>query len=163
MGQLWKSVEEVLEYAMAEEQKAVALYRLFAEQSPSDELRTLFGGLVTAEMGHFKKLAKMRRATEATLVARRLHRLPRPPATSLLDAGIADVASAYRYAIRAEKQAQDLYAMLAGMATEPKVRDAFQMLADEELGHKSLLEADLEKRQSKGGFLKRLFRLAPKP
>jgi rubrerythrin len=78
---------------------------------------------------------------------------------TLRSKGITDIASAYRYAIRAEKGAAHLYGTLAGLATDPGVRRTLEMLAQEELEHKRRLEADRERRR--GGFLTRLFRFAP--
>ncbi len=159
MAHLWKSVDEVIHYALGEEQKAVALYRLFADQAPSAKLKALFEGLVQEEMGHFRKLVRTRRATAASLAASGLGRLPHPQGASLDASGITDVESAYRFAIRAERGAFRLYSLLAEMAGMPDVRATFEMLAREEAGHKEKLEADLQKRLDRGGFLKRLFRL----
>ena len=159
MAQLWKSADEAIHYALAEEQKAVALYRLFADQAPSAKLKALFGELVQEEMGHFRKLMKMQKITAAALAASGLGRLPHPRSASLEASGITDVESAYRFAIRAEKGAIRLYALLGQMAQSPDARETFEMLAREELDHKTKLEADIQARLATGGFLKRLFRL----
>ncbi len=52
MRQLWNSVEEVLDYAIAEEQKAMANYRAFAGQSASAEMKRLFAGFAVDEARH---------------------------------------------------------------------------------------------------------------
>jgi len=159
MAQLWRSVSDVFDYAMAAEQKAVGLYRALQSQAPSEKLKTLFGDLALQEEGHFGKLLRMRKATAASLEASGIGCVPRPRGVTLETRGITDIASAYRYAIRAEKGAARLYATLADMAADPEIRRTFEVLTQEELAHRAWLEADLAKRES-GGFLKRLFRFA---
>jgi len=160
MTHLWKTAEDALDYALAEEQKAVAIYRTLEGQAPSRKLKELFGELATEEEAHFKKLLRMRRATSASLEAAGLGRLPRPRRLSLESAGISDIESAYRYAIRAENGAARFYATMADMVGDPKIRKTLNVLVQEELGHKAKLEADLASRRSGRGFLKRLFRLS---
>lgn len=157
---LWSSPDDVLDYALAEERKAEALYRALESQAPSAKLKALFADLASAERGHFGKLLKMRKATAASLDANELlHHIPRPRRATLEARGITDVASAYRYAIRAEKSAACLYATLGEMTTNPKVRRTFEWLVQEELQHKATLEADRAKREG-SSFLKKLFRFA---
>lgn len=163
MAHEWGSLDEVFDYALGEERKAEELYRALEGQAPWADLKALFGELASAEAGHFRRLLELRRATAGAFDARdALRRVPRPPAATLEARGITDMASAYRYAIRAEKGAACLYASLGDLATAPEVRRTFEWLAQEELGHKARLEADRAKRR-KGGFLKRLFRFAPSP
>ncbi len=159
MARQWRSVEEVLDHAMGEERKAEELYRALEVQAPSEDLRALFGDLASAEAGHFEKLLGIRTAKAASFaVSDLLSRLPRPQGVTLESKGITDIASAYRYAIRAERGAARLYGTLAGLASDPEVRGTLEKLTQEELEHRQRLEADRERRR--GGFLRRLFRFA---
>ncbi|HPD16455.1 MAG TPA: ferritin family protein [Planctomycetota bacterium] len=159
MSQSWKSVDEALDYAMAAELKAAALYRALEQQAPSAKLKALFARFASEEDGHYRKLARLRQGAAAALGPGGPLAVPRPASATLEARGITDIASAYRYAIRAEKGAARLYATLADLATSPRVRQTFELLMQEELKHRAWLEADLAKREG-GGFLRRLFRRA---
>ena len=159
MGQMWKSVDDVLDYAISEEHRAVFVYRSFAKQAASAEMRKIFTGFMADETEHFKKLLKMRKASDVTLTEGSLAAL-KPRVARLPEGELVEPEAAYRFAIRAEKSAQSLYATLAEMAENPKIQQVFETLADEELAHQAKLEAELKGRQSPAGFFKGLLRLA---
>ena len=158
MRQLWKSVEEVLDYAIAEEQKAIVTYRAFASQSVSAEMKRLFAGFAVDETRHAGKLLSMKRDKSASLAVTAVASLPRPRLPRSADGEELTVGAAYKFAIKAEKNAADLYTMLGQMSLDPEIQDAFRSLAADEQGHGAKLVADLEKRRASAGFLTKLFR-----
>ena len=162
MGQLWKSVDDVLDYAIAEEHRAVFVYRSFAKQAASAEMRRVFTAFVADEVEHFKKLLKLRKASTMTLTEGSLATL-KPRRARLPEGELVEPEAAYRFAIRAEKSARSLYMTLGEMAEDAKIRQVFETLAAEELGHQAKLEAELKERKSEAGFFKGLLRLVLGP
>ena len=159
MGQMWNTVEEVLDYAILEERQAVFMYRAFAGKAATPELKQLFEAFVDEEKLHFEKLLKMRKASDATVAEGSLSKLPKPRKVKMPADGLVDEAAAYRFAIRAEKRAWELYWVFAQMAKEPKIRKTFESLADEEMKHGERLKAALKAHQSPKGIFKGLVRL----
>lgn len=159
MKHMWGSVDEVLDYALGEEQKAVITYKAFARQAGTAELRRVFEGFVDEETAHFKKLLRMKKSASVSLPGDGLSSLPRPKGGKLPADQIVDAEGAYRFAIRAEKAAWELYWVFSEMAGDPKVRETFRMLAEEEKAHRVKLQEEWKQRQSPKGFLKGLVRL----
>ena len=159
MGHMWDTVEEVLDYAILEERQAVFMYRAFAGKAATPELRQLFQALVDEEKLHFEKLLKVRKASDATVAEGSLSKLPKPKKVRVPADGLVDAAAAYRFAIRAEKSAWELYWVFSQMVKEPKIRKTFEFLAAEELKHREMLGAALKARQSPKGLFKGLIRL----
>ncbi len=157
MAQSWETVDEVLIFALSEEQKAAALYKALSDQAPSPKLQELFDGMSAEETAHFKKLIRVRKATEAWFEASGLRRLPRPQAVKLSEAGITDIESVYRFAIRGEASAVNLYSTLSQMTQDPEIQRTFSELADEEEAHMNRLRGDLAKQQGIRAFLKKVF------
>jgi len=158
MGQFWTSVNDVLDYAIGEGQKAVFTYRAFAREADSAEMRRIFSGLVADEVAHFKKLLKLRKASTFTVTDGSLGGLkPRP--VKLPPGHLREPAAAYRFALQTEKSACELYTMLSQMAKEPEIRQVFETLAAAEQGHRAKLENELEQGKSAIGFLKGLLHL----
>ncbi|HPD17936.1 MAG TPA: ferritin family protein [Planctomycetota bacterium] len=159
MQHLWKSVDEVLDYALGEEQKAVITYKAFARQAGTAELRRVFEGFVDEETAHFKKLLRMKKSGNVSLPGDGLNSLPRPKGGKLPADQIVDAEGAYRFAIRAEKAAWELYWVFSEMADDLKIRHVFKLLAEEEKAHRAKLQEEWKQRQSPKGFLKGLVRL----
>jgi rubrerythrin len=159
MGQMWNSVDEVLDYAIVEERQAVFMYRAFASRAATQELKQLFEGFVGEEKAHFEKLLKMRKASDVTVETGSLSRLPKPKKVTVPADGLVDATAAYRFAIRAEKSAWELYWVFAQMTKEPEIRKTFELLAGEELEHRERLKGALEARQSPKGIFRGLIRL----
>jgi len=158
MGQTWKSVNDVLDYAIREEQQAVFVYRAMGHQAPSEGMKELFGGLEADETSHLKKLLKLRKATTFTVTDGSLSTLPHRRTVRLPADGVVDAEAAYKFAIRAERNARELYWLFSQMAAEPAIQQLLGTLAAEEQAHEAKLEADLAKRRTQRGFLRRLFR-----
>ncbi len=158
MKQLWQSADEVLDYAIGEEKKAVVTYSAFAKQSVSEEMRTLFEGFAREEARHAGRLMAMKTDKPRPLSAPDLAAIPRPRLPRSADGEELTVEAAYQLAIQAEKNAADLYTALGRMSAEPAIQDAFTSLATEEQAHGAKLAADLEKRRASAGFLTKLFR-----
>ena len=61
-----------------------------------------------------------------------------------------------------ERDANTLYTALAETAPEPNIKQAFQLLAEDEQRHRDHIEADLKKLKSQTGVLGRIFHFSKK-
>jgi rubrerythrin len=156
MIRYWKSTGEVLDYAMATEIEARAIYRALAAQASSAKMKILFERLAVQEDRHFKRLQGMKKGGTLSLSGAEILALSRGISARRLPAKMS-MREAYRYAIRAEKDALQFYSVLGRMAADPAIRRLFETLAEEEERHRVWLEERLKEQQS-SGFLRRLFR-----
>ncbi len=138
----------------------MALYHAFADQAPTPELGAFFEEMVLEKTRHFKKLLRSRKVSDAWLKASGLRRLPRPPCAELAAAGISDLESACRFAIRAAESALELCTTLAQMTQDPTIQRAFSDLADDEEAHVNSLRAELAKHRGTRAFLRKVLSLA---
>ena len=141
MGKDVKSLQEILEYAIAKEQVARAMYANASEQAENASVRRVLSGLALAEAGHEKALQRLD-----------ISQLPEPApqrATDLriaefledvtLDAG-ADLQTVLIYAMKREQKSRDFYQAMAEQYDDPDAKKLFLRLASEEEGHKRTLE-----------------------
>lgn len=139
------NLNEILDYAIALEQRAVDLYTLIADKAKSEHNRQLFLSFAREEMGHKTKLENVKKGKLEIEVAEKV-----------MDLKIADYAndveltdnSSYQtilmYAMKQEKQAFRLYTDLADRAEDPQIRDLFLALAQEEARHKLRFEIEYD-------------------
>lgn len=142
----WGSVEEVLDFAIGEEEKSARLYSELAQRMEEPALRETLISFAAMEQQHKEKLLALKQSGVD------LH----PSRVEALDLKVAEymVASEMRpdmsyqeiltLAMRREKAAHDLYMDLAAGATTADVRDAFLVLAQEEANHKLYFETEYD-------------------
>jgi rubrerythrin len=142
------SIEEILDFAIAEEMGAVAFYRDLAGKARNAHMRQALEGFAEEEKGHKKRLEHMRRDPAALNKAF--------PSEKVADLKIAEIlvpikpnpnmdyADAISIAMRKEKSAMLMYKMLAAMTDDEAMRDTFLALSQEEAKHKLRFETEYD-------------------
>jgi desulfoferrodoxin-like iron-binding protein len=148
MAQLsnFKSVTEVLDFAIEKEEEARQFYLEWAEKLESKALREQFIQFAGEESKHKEKLQRVkgggtfkpaaRQVTDLKIVDYLVDIVPTPEM---------DYQEALIVAMRREKAAFKFYSDLAAMAQDDGLRETFQALAQEEAKHKLRLETWYEK------------------
>jgi rubrerythrin len=141
----FNSVEEILDYAIEMEQRAIDLYTRLAEQTKTDHTRKVFLGFAGEERGHKSKLEAVKAGK--TVVSR---------GSAVQDLRIADYTSDIElsekptyeeilvFAMKLEKQAFRMYTDLAERTDSDDLRDLFLALAQEEAKHKLRFEVEYD-------------------
>lgn len=142
----FKSIDEVLEFAIEQEQEAVDFYSELATQAKSKDVKETFLEFVKEEMGHKSKLMKIKSEGNLSVISNE----------SVQDLMISDYLApvkptpdmSYQNALivvmKKEKAAYNLYKALAKMATSQEMKDLFNLLAMEEANHKLQFEKEYD-------------------
>ena len=140
----FKSFDEVMDFAINEEVKAVKFYRMLADYVEKPEMAEVLSGLALQESEHKSKLEAVK-AGRITLDEQVVG-----------DLGIADhVKDVKPYAkmnyvdllvigMKKEEAARKLYTDLATVAQNQEIRDIFLKLAKEEAEHKLRFELEYD-------------------
>ena len=139
------NLEEILDYAIDMEQKAVDLYTKIAEQARTEHNRKLFLSFADEERGHKTKLEMVKKG-----------KIEIGHTEEVQDLKIVDYANdielsekpSYQdilmFAMKQEKQAYRLYTDLAAKAENPDIQALFLSLAHEEANHKLRFEEEYD-------------------
>jgi len=139
----WKSMDDILDFAISEEEGAARLYKGLAEQMKRPQMRQVFLDFAKEEMAHKVKLLQVQ-AGQSMLSAE--EKVPDLRIGDYLlevdlDSGM-DYRQALVLAMKKEKAAFQLYTDLAATAQDDEVRQLFLCLADEEAKHKLRFELE---------------------
>ena len=143
--QEFKTVDDILDFAISEEEAASDFYIRLASSVKKDWMKNVFLGFAKEEQGHKAKLLKIK---EGKLI----------PATGqkVLDLKIADYLvdvtpsddmdyqEALIVAMKKEKAAFKLYNDLAEKVDDPQLKDSLLALAQEEAKHKVRFELEYD-------------------
>lgn len=141
----FESTEEILDFAIGEEQSAADFYAKLAEQVDNPAIRKMFMEFSDEELQHKSKLENIRMGS--------LEYLPREDVVSLgLEEVLVDVAptdgmdyqDALILAMKKEKAAYRMYTNLAATATDPQVREILKGLASQEANHRLRFEIEYD-------------------
>jgi rubrerythrin len=142
------TANDVLKNALANEVKAAAFYTLASETTPDDQTRMLFLELAGLEEDHARVFLEKAEGTElldgfdagAYLkeLEENMHVDAKSSHGSLLESG--DMEAVLDFAIGMEAHARDTYQVMATMVENPSIKKYCQVLADEEEGHRKMLE-----------------------
>jgi len=141
----WNCVDDVLGYAINQEEEAADLYRQLATRTKKPGMRQLYEGFAREEEGHKLKLMTIKTdkllqpASERTVDMKMTDYLVEPAADSEL--GYQD---ALILAMKREKAAFRLYSDLAEKTTDPEVKTTLLSLAQEEAKHKLRFELEYD-------------------
>lgn len=141
----FKNIDEILEFAIGEEQAAVDFYLHLAGQSKNQETRVTFLEYAEEEMRHKQKLITIRETGMFTLPAETVRDLK--IAEYLVDVKPSTNMSyqdALILAMKKEKAAFRMYSALAVKAEDPAVKNIFLTLAQEESKHKLQFELEYD-------------------
>ena len=141
----WKAVDDILDFAIENEQNAVDFYRELAKKSSTPEVGKLFEEYAKEEMVH-----------KANIEAVKAGQTLNPVSTKVLDLKLGDYLvaveptpdmdyqSALILAMKREKAAFRLYTALAAKLEDEGLRDLFLRLAQEEAKHKLHFEIEYD-------------------
>ena len=142
----FKSVEDILNFAIRDEQRAADLYTSLAKRSRNREMQKIFEQFSAEDLGHKKKLEKIRKGGRIALFDKKVQDLKIGDylvevSTSRDDLSYQD---ALIIAMKEEKAAFKLYSDLASRIEEASLRVIFLMLAQEEAKHKLRFEIEYD-------------------
>lgn len=141
----FNNIDDVLDFAMDAEQKAVEFYHQLAEKIKNEEMKSIFLEFAQEEVGHKAKLKKIKE--EKMFVA---------SSESISDLKISDYVDsviikpdmsyqeALTVAMNREKASFNLYTRLSKKTDVPELQNIFKMLAQEESKHKLRFEMEYD-------------------
>jgi rubrerythrin len=137
----FKSVEEVLDYAVKSEENAHSFYSSWSKKLEDKSLVSVFKDLAAEELKHKEFILGVKKGAAL-----------KPSETEITDLKISDYVmdvkastdmdyqEALTLAMQREKEAFKLYTGLAGMSIDEDMKNTFKALAQEEAKHKLRLE-----------------------
>lgn len=141
----FKNVNDILDFAIDEEQKAMDFYMNLAKTAKSDDMRAAFEGFAQEEMGHKTKLVQVKETG-----------VMEGSKEKVADLKIADFSinvkatpemtyqEALVLAMKKEKAAFKLYTTLSERVNDVALKELFQSLALEESKHKLRFELEYD-------------------
>ena len=141
----WETVEEILDFAIENEDEAVRFYTELAETSQRSWMRETFLGFAKEEAGHKAKLIGIKKSGKLGVSDKAIQNLE--IADYMVEVTATpnmDYQQALVVAMHKEKAAFRLYSDLAEQADEPEIKAAFLALAQEEAKHKLRFEVEYD-------------------
>jgi rubrerythrin len=141
----FQSIDDILDFAIENEQAAVDFYNALAVNSRNDEMKQIFTQFAKEEMGHKSKLLKLK--TEGTFKVQQNNVLDLKMSDYLVDIEPKPNMSyeeALVLAMKREKSAFKLYTRLSEKVDNPGLKKIFQSLAVEESKHKLRFEIEYD-------------------
>ncbi len=141
----FKSVNEILDFAINAEQDAVEFYSGLAQTTVNSQMKTVFEGFAQEEMGHKARLMKIKETG-----------ILETSKAEVMDLKVADYithvtvspemtyAEALVVAMKKEKAAFKLYMALSGRVSNSEMKALFLSLAQEEAKHKLRFELEYD-------------------
>jgi rubrerythrin len=141
----FKTVDEILDFAMEAEQKAVDFYSDLAERIKNEEMKPVFLEFAQEEVKHKAKLKKIKE-----------ERIFDIPSEKIADLKISDYVDhvvikpdmsyqeALIVAMNREKASFNLYTRLSGKTDNAQLKEMFLSLAQEESKHKLRFEMEYD-------------------
>jgi len=141
----FKDINEILDFAIGEEQAAVDFYLMLASKSASRQSRDVFTEFASEEMRHKANLTRIKEQGTYQLSVEKVQDLRITEyLVDIKPSADMSYQEALILAMKKEKAAFRMYLELAGKATEPDLRDFFQTLAQEESKHKLRFEIEYD-------------------
>jgi rubrerythrin len=141
----WKSVDEVLDFAIRNEEEAAAMYIDLAGRVENKALKTVFEGFAREEEGHKRKLLEVKSGGGFAPSREKVADLK--IADYLVDVDPTeklDYQKALILAMKREKAAYKLYTRLAAITEDVFLENLFNALAQEEAKHKLRFELEYD-------------------
>jgi rubrerythrin len=141
---MFKTIDEVLDFAIKKEEEAAALYASVAERMSRPGMREAFLDFSKDEQKHKERLLEVKAQGFPDLSEEQVDDLK---VADMVEEAEVDPNMTYaevlRFAMKAEKAAFKMYTGLAALAP-PSLSGVFQMLAQEEAKHKLRFEIEYE-------------------
>lgn len=141
----FQSVNEILNFAMEQEQKAVEFYTALASNAKTEDMQRVFEEFAKEEISHKARLQQIQIDGIMTLSEERVHDLKIADYTVAQDpTPDMTYAEALQLAMAKEKAAFKLYTALAERVENQNLKKLFQLLAIEESKHKLRFELEYD-------------------
>ena len=141
----WDSVDDILQYAINQEEEAADLYRTLASQTKKPGMRQLYQGFAREEEGHKAKLMTIK--AEKLMQPARVQTVDMKMTDYLVEPH-ADPDMGYQgaliLAMKREKAAFRLYSDLAEKISDSALKATLLSLAQEEAKHKLRFELEYD-------------------
>ncbi|MBI5249752.1 MAG: ferritin family protein [Desulfomonile tiedjei] len=144
--QQWKSVDEILDFAIGQEEEAAKFYTELSGRMDRPWMSKIFQDFAKEEMGHKKKLqdikaGKLLLSAEKKVLDLKIgdYLVDVEPTSEHLD-----YQQALVIAMKKEKKAFKMYSDLADATDDANIRAAFLSLAQEEAKHKLRFEIEYD-------------------
>ena len=141
----WNSVEEILDFAIKNEEEAAQFYADLAAKADSPAMQAVFGDFAQEEKQHKAKLLGVKQAGRMEPAAEKVvdlkigdYLVDVEPGESL------DYQQALVLAMKQEKSAFKLYTDMAAATVDPDLRGLLLALAQEEARHKLRFEIEYD-------------------
>lgn len=141
----WENIDEVLDFAIANEVKAAFFYEDLARKVENSNLQEMFRGFAKEEEGHAARLRRIKAGEQPVGEFKNI------PDLKIADYVVEndseenlDYQGALVLAMKREKVAFKLYADLANSAGDPGLKELFAGLAQEEAKHKLRFELEYD-------------------
>jgi len=141
----FNTVEDILEFAINEENNAVDFYSDLAKKAKTDDMKTIFTDFAKEEMEHKAKLIKIRDEKQFSIAVKDIADLQ--ISDYLVDINATPnmtYEDALVVAMKKEKSAFKLYLNLAQKTTNEELKLVFMSLAQEESKHKLRFEIEYD-------------------
>jgi len=141
----FKNANEILDFAIQNEQNAVEFYTELAKTARTDDMRKTFEQFAREEIGHKARLTKIREEGIFTLSTEKVADLKiadyvvKPETTATMS-----YEQALVLAMKKEKSAFKLYLKLSENVSTPELKQLFLGLAQEESRHKLKFELEYD-------------------
>lgn len=141
----WTSVDEVLDFAIGQEEEAANFYIELAGQVQREWMKAIFLGFADEEKGHKRKLEGVKQGKKLLSAEKKVldlkigDYLVEAPASPKMDYQAALV-----LAMKKEKKAFKMYTELSDMADDAELKILFASLAQEEAKHKLRFEIEYD-------------------
>ena len=143
----WKSVDDVLDFAIAAEIAAQEFYAKLAEEAEKPWMRDVFLGFAAEEKGHQIKLEGVKSGKRALFSSESVMDLKIGdyiPKVQLKEGEELSYPDALVVAMHAEKAAFKLYSDMADKLENEELKEVFRGLALEEAKHKLRFEVEYD-------------------
>ena len=141
----FNNIDEILDFAIQNEQNAVDLYTDLATKATSSAIKAEFEAYANEERGHKAKLENVKAGKQLLDANTRIQDLKISDYTVDSDLGEnPDYQTVLLFAMKQEKAAFKLYTDLAGMTSDNSVKNLLLGLAQEEAKHKLRFEMEYD-------------------
>jgi rubrerythrin len=142
----FKTIDDILDFAIEEEQKASDLYASLAARSRNRMIQDVFEQFSKEELGHKKKLESIKSGGVVAVSKEKV--VDMKIGDYLVDVNKSRDDLSYQesliIAMKEEKAAFRLYSDLANRTQDPVIKETFLMLAQEEAKHKLRFEIEYD-------------------
>ena len=141
----FKNVDEILVFAIEQEQKAVDFYTGLAKEAHSEEMKKVFLEFAGEEIKHKQRLTRIREEGVFSMPKQLVADLKIGDyIVDVKASGKLSYEDALVLAMKREKAAFRLYSMLAERAPNDELKEIFETLAMEESRHKLRFELEYD-------------------